>query len=282
MTEQTLSRAQAEDKLKADLSAIRYGWRTMSHRKTTSRSFTGSGGHGARTSSRGSDEGLQAVIRDNHEENEDVSSLDAYVSDRAHVAFFLNSWSRVAMEDFSVTTVLPHGQDVDGMCRFLDRWARHLAAHDAITEILDELGDCARKVQRWQPRGAGKEWVWIGDCPVTIGHQGDKVVCGTPIRVYPGKAIICKGCGTDDTIDGWIVRIVGENHPVTAEQLVPLLKKKLGIVTTRVAIRQWVRRGIISATRDENGQPMTDDQGRALFDRFEVYGALARRERKGA
>ena len=65
----------------------------------------------------------------------------------------------------------------------------------------------------------------LGECPVTIGVDGERVTCGTRVRANPGKdgEIRCRGCGTKDTIDGWLLRIVGTNRPVTIPQLVQVV-----------------------------------------------------------
>ena len=103
----------------------------------------------------------------------------------------------------------------------------------------------------------------MGECPE----------CETPVRAKihnPGE-VKCRGCGITDTVDGWIIRIVGNQPLVTAEQLVPILHKRMGIVATRAGIRQWVARGVIPTAG-------TDDRGRTMFERKAVFAALLRRE----
>lgn len=191
---------------------------------------------------------------------------------RAQALACLNSWCRVVIEDRDLHAPLD-GFDAPMLCRFLRRHARWFSGHEAAEDALAELRDNAHDVRR-VARPSRRDWTWIGDCPVTVAREGEQEVCGEPIRVYPEKPIICRGCDTEDTLDGWVLRIVGHHGPVTAEQLVPILHKRMGIVVQRATIRQWVRRGIIAPSGE------TDDQGRALFDRFAVFHALDLHQRR--
>ena len=263
-----MSLAELEAQITADLIVIRDLWdRMLPTIKAIPLGHMGGGT--SRTST--------AKDADNGDHNTDVDNLDIVMSDRGDITAVLQGWARVVVEDFDVTTVIPHGHDVRGMCVFLMRWARHMTGHEAAQDMADELHTAAVRVLRYaKPRGR-REWIWIGDCPNVIGCEGDPVVCATPIRVYPQRAIKCAGCGVEDTLDGWIVRIVGSHQLVTAEQLTPILHKKLGIVASRDKIRQWVHRGVITPAKDDDGRVVTDSQGRTLYDRFTVFAQLTHR-----
>lgn len=215
------------------------------------------------------------TMADDHADTEqDIPRVERLLSLRREVTECLNGWSRVVMEDRPVMVALPHGTDVKGMCEFLARHAQWFAGHEAAEVAAEELRLWAHKV-RTATAPARKDWISVGECPVTIGVDGESVVCATTVRVYPHSQgdIRCRGCGTSDTIDGWVLRIVGQQPMVTAEQLITILHKRLGMVVTTKAVRQWVSRGMI---RPEG----TDEQGRNLYDRNHVLHALKRREEK--
>lgn len=149
--------------------------------------------------------------------------------------------------------------DVVAMCLILEQHAAWLSGWEHGNRLWDELITLAREVRNLAspPR---RETMPIGDCD-----------CGTPVRAKahdPGN-IKCRGCGTTDTIDGWIIRIVGNEPLVTTSQLVPILHRRLGVVASRFTISRWIDRGIIHASG-------RDDHGRPLFDRKAVFAALTR------
>lgn len=259
-----MSRPEAHDPadiLRSHLRTIRDLWPEM---LPTLKAAPISGGTstGARTSTAGDD--------DNGTHNRDVARLDIIVSARCDVLAVLKGWCRVIIEDWDVQKRTPNGGDMHSMVEFIDRWALTFSEHEAFEDALDEIRDASRTV-RQIARPPIRDSVWIGDCPVTIGRDGDRVECGTAVRVRSGEPIRCKGCDTEDTLDGWILRIVGHHEPVTTAQLIPLLKQRMGIHATPTQIRQWVHRGVIATTG-------TRDDGRSLFDRADVFARLAYRE----
>lgn len=152
--------------------------------------------------------------------------------------------------------------DVPTVCHLLEQHAAWLSGWAHGNRLWWELITLAREVRDLaQPRI--RDTMPIGECDN----------CGTVVRAKahdPGN-IKCRGCGTTDTIDGWIIRIVGNEPLVTAEQLIPILRKRMGIVVARGTIRSWVSRGIIH-------QDSVDEAGRARFDRKAVFLALSRWE----
>lgn len=194
---------------------------------------------------------------------------EAVLDVRAQARACLNGWCRVVMEDRDVLG--PLKDDPRDMARWLRIHARWMSGHEAGPVMMEELQDQAAEVRR-VARPQRRDWTWIGDCPVTMADCGEVIVCGAPIRVWPEKPIRCANCGTEDTLDGWILRLVGTNGLVTSDQLVPILRRRMGIAVTKAAIRQWVKRGVIHSSG-------VDEQGRAVFDRVAVFTALAKRER---
>lgn len=148
------------------------------------------------------------------------------------------------------------------MCDWLTRHAKTISGWEWGNRLWWELTTLAREVRDLAAPPV-KDTMPIGECDT----------CATVVRAKvddPGN-IKCRGCGTTDTIDGWIIRIVGNEPLVTAEQLIPILRKRMGIVVARGTIRSWVSRGVIH-------QDSVDARGRGLFDRKAVFHALARWE----
>lgn len=200
-----------------------------------------------------------------------VNGLDRRVSLAHEVTMTLNGWCRVVVEDFDVEHHIPLGTDTLGMVTFLERWAQMLSGHEAAQDVADELAKAASDVRRTAlpPR---KDWIKIGMCPNTIGIEGESVTCGQEVRVttaYQGT-IRCRGCGIEDTMDGWILRIVGTEGLVTIPQLVPLLRKRMGISVSERTLRRWHREHRIASSGGTETTP--------LFDRRHVFTSLTARE----
>ena len=152
--------------------------------------------------------------------------------------------------------------DVLSMCSYLSAAAPLLAVWQFGEAMWSDVRKDARAARRLAMPPV-RETMPLGECSV----------CGEVVRAKihdPGN-IKCKGCGTTDTVDGWIIRLVGTDGPVTAEQLVPILRRRLGISTSRATIRKWVQRHVIFTCG-------TDERGRALFNRRDVFEDLIRRK----
>lgn len=165
-------------------------------------------------------------------------------------------------------------RDFGDLVDFLTVHVRWLTGHElgpTAAEVLATAAARARAVVD-PPRRTS---VRVGECPVRITPEGESttVECGTPVYVKPGRKadVKCKGCGTTDTVDGWLVRITGRQRLVTAPELCKLLHRRLGLRVKPVGVRTWVHRGLIVAASK-------DDTGRDLFDFRDVALALMRRE----
>ena len=250
------------DLLRDDLRTIRECWDAMTPKLAAARPTATIGDTGARTSNRHD--------QDNGDHNTDVDRITIAVSARGDVLAVLASWCKVVIDDQDLRHAHIDGHSIDDVTYFLDRWAAWLAEHEACDDVRREVRECLQAVRDCLPRPR-PDSVWIGDCPVTIGQEGDRVECGTPIRVKSGEPIRCRGCGTDDTLDGWMLRLVGHHDLVTAPQLTMLLHQRMGIRVTQDQIRQWVRRGTIRvADYRRDGRSTV-----ALFDRSDVFTSLA-------
>lgn len=202
------------------------------------------------------------------------TNVDALTTSAA-ITHDLAYWCRALLEDH------PEGfgeqqslsmHDVPAMIEHLIREARWASGWSQGWEMQSYLAELAHDASliAW-PRARGE--IPLGECPVTVGVDGEVVVCSTTVRATaenPGE-VKCRGCGTTDTIDGWILRIVGDEPLVTAEQLVPILHKRLGVIVKPGAIRMWKNRGEITSAG-------VDDKGRDLFDRQHAFVVVTRRE----
>lgn len=195
----------------------------------------------------------------------DVPRIDIVVDVRRTTTLILNGWCRVIVEDHDVQHGIPSGADVPGMCTFLTRWADQCLEHEAARSITAEVAAACAAVSRCA-RPSRPEGMAIGECRT---HLGDGVECGTVVRATPEAVergeVRCRGCGTTDTVDGWLLRMVGTEGPYTAAQLIPVLHRRLGIRATPELIRQWVRRDIIRPLRNADGTPRTTSSGASLF-----------------
>lgn len=220
----------------------------------------------------------------NGDHNRDVDNLDIVLSDRGDITAVLQGWSRVVVEDFGVTTVIPHGHDVQGMCTFLERWAKHMTGHVACDDFVDELHGAAMTVlRRAKPRG--RDWMLLGDCPVEVEHaDGTLGVCGGRVVAFPqagsDRDPRCQSCGTVAVVDWWISHMLGnpEAKPlVTATELIGIVAYSLHWTISHDQIRQWAARGKI----ERAGK---DSKGRTLYDHAAVTdairGEVARLKRK--
>lgn len=192
----------------------------------------------------------------------------------------LAHWARFIVSRRHITKTIP--DSLEDLCLFIDRHALWLASQqpEVTAQAVKDLAQAANRCRAvaFPNRSGG---LWIGDCPNTVGRDGESVTCGAPVRVnaeHPGD-IRCKGCGLEDTLDGWVLRIVGTEGPYTASQLVAVLHRRLGIVVSESGIRQWVRRGVIEPIKDGFVIRTTPD-GAYLYDIGDVMTRITQRERR--
>ena len=212
---------------------------------------------------------------DNGDHNTGVDNLDIVLSDRGDITAVLQGWSRVVVEDFDVTTVIPHGHDVQGMCTFLERWARHMTGHVAADDFADEVHGAARKVLR-HARPTRKDWLGIGVCP--LKNDETNVQCGGNVRAYPDQDAgeswaTCQECGTKAVVSWWEHEIFGDESStlVTATELRTFIHAEFGKVVSDSTVRSWLKRKWIEPSD-------TDSSGRRLYDKGAVAYALQRRQ----
>lgn len=131
-----------------------------------------------------------------------------------------------------------------------------------------ELDDHARDARNlaWPRTGDG---ILLGTCPVTIGVDGGPTPCEGRIRAKATTTgdIACPRCKTKDTIDGWLLRIVGTDQPVTLTQAVPIVRRRLGVTLDRRTLQRWAKEGRLI--------PVAGTDGKPLFDRRHILTVVA-------
>lgn len=210
--------------------------------------------------------------KDDSPRTDDLPTIDTIVALRMDTLGLLDDWASMLVEQRSLSHRLPITTDAIGMMNLLERHARWLSGHDAAQELASELSDAAHRCQA-VAFPYRRDDMRIGFCTNHIGVEGVSTLCGSEIRVvaaHPGE-IRCPRCGLEDTLDGWIKRLVGQAELVTAEQLVPILHQRMGVVVHPTTIRTWVHRGELPVAA-------TDSAGRNLYDRQVAFLVIKRRD----
>ena len=198
----------------------------------------------------------------------------------------------VVTDTIDCTNVPAMAQLLAGETDRLADWAQ--PGHDYGQTFVDDVEQIARAVSRvaWPPKG---DRITIGDCPTcgrrvrvkaptwhqqpvpqpttAPGHYAPWVVLpGTEWEPARDRTITCR-CGADYTLEGWREAIAGPATPLTADELVGVIRDQLGMRYGSATVRQWARRGFIAAAG-------YSPQGHALYDRTQVLAALMARERE--
>lgn len=204
-----------------------------------------------------------------------------------------------------VTTATIDCTDVPAMADLLHREAERITGwtqdgHDFGPAFVTDVGKLARAVARvaWPPTG---DRMTIGECPT----------CGRRIRVkappwrrrpvqvpqpttdpaaYPkwtwvvpddarweadrDKPVVCR-CGLEDTLEGWHGRLVEfeDREPKTADELVVVIRERMGLRYQPLTVRTWARRGLIQVADYSH-------TGHARYDVTQVLAALIDREKR--
>lgn len=205
-----------------------------------------------------------------------------------------------------VTTRTVDCADVLAMVDLLSVEAERIATwtdelgHDFGHRFVAELQALARAVARvaWPPKG---DRMTIGDCPEcgrrlrVKAPEWRRAALFVPVpstdptsyadwtRFTPEDAewepdrdqpITCR-CGAEDTLEGWRERLAGPSEPMTAPEIVAMLRQRLGMrFESAAVVRQWARRGLISKLDAHS------DDGHALYDPVQVMAALINREKQ--
>lgn len=204
-----------------------------------------------------------------------------------------------------VTTETIDCSDVLAMAELLHREADRLVewvepGHDYGQTFVTELAAIARAVSRvaWPPKG---DRLTIGECPACGRRVRVKAPAWyrRPVRVPQpttdpkrydewawfvpehaewepdrDKPIVCR-CGVQDTLDGWRQRMTGttKDVPKTADEIVVIIRERMGLRYQPLTIRTWQRRGMIKIAD-------YSPSGHARYDVVQVLAALIDREKR--
>ena len=183
---------------------------------------------------------------DNSDEDFDLPRLDVLINLRREVTITLNSWVRITIEDQNLTAAIPAGDDVPGMCRFLERWARWWSGHEAASDIIEELGNAAAACSA-ATFPHKRERTRIGAC----------TWCGADVWAKPGDLeITCRHCGCTGGVGEW-ADALGDMEPVTLPQLAQMLHRRMGMKVTDRTLRRWHVDGILTRHIPFGPQPET-------------------------
>lgn len=184
--------------------------------------------------------------------------VPAHVLDvRALTLSVLSSWSLAVIDDLDLHPTLD-GQNAHQLAQWLTTHVGHLAAHEASSDVVDELEDAARKcLGVAQPRA---EQRFAGVCDVCAGDlYGDH------------HKVRCKQCA--QVVDGATqqerVRDAVRDRLLTAQEIVDL-SPNLGHRLRPDQVSRMVSRGLLVA----KGQ---NQQGRALYSAEDVCDRIAER-----
>ncbi|WP_435233345.1 hypothetical protein [Micromonospora aurantiaca (nom. illeg.)] len=103
--------------------------------------------------------------------------------------------------------------DIVSIAAYVARNDRWLAAHEAADEHAKDLRDLASDARPWRlAYRSGSDRLYIGDCPLVLTDlDGVESVCGERLYVYGAHHLVhCAGCDTEETVEWWQKRIVGE------------------------------------------------------------------------
>lgn len=232
----------------------------------------------------------------------DVDGTTRLVSLRRATLDALNGWARNVVDDRlmptladkspreirdHLTEVLPHGQDVHGLCWFLDRHAQWMSGHEAAEVMADELDQTARRIER-HVAPTPREWMSLGTCPLEIEQPNEDgqlhiTTCGGQVRAWPSgitdptiaeqrteRQPTCQRCGTEADTRWWYAHMfngVGMSTLVTCDELIGIIAVQLDWTITHDQVRQWLRRGKIH----KHGK---DHKGRTLYDHAAVIASI--------
>jgi hypothetical protein len=191
----------------------------------------------------------------------------AILDARAEASRDLIYWARFILDeirdingDLMTTRIADTAPET--LVRFIVIWVDRL-----ISEFPDDADNLAAEVSKHAgelrkfARPERREWMPIGECPVTVADPaGNSVVCGAKVRAYPDRAFIaCPSCGTEDTLAWWMSQIVPEGSDLAhADAVIACVTMRTFRPLSHEQIRQWAARGHIA----RHGK---DTKGRTLY-----------------
>lgn len=199
----------------------------------------------------------KALIQDDdHADSDaDIDAVTRRISLGRYVTDVLNAICRMVMEERPITSpkALPLGNDVPGMCAFIERHAEWIAREWIDGEgVADEMESLAGHIEViTAPKR--KEWIYLGACPfVMLDDDGVGRMCRGRVRSAigsDGDEAACSAHGDLAPIEWWedvlgtslLGRIVGTG------ELIAVLSTRLHVTVKEWTIRKWARDGLITA-----------------------------------
>ncbi|MEU6204577.1 hypothetical protein ABZ814_13430 [Micromonospora musae] len=152
---------------------------------------------------------------------------------------------------------------IEALAAYVAHHAAWLAAHGAAGEHSRDLRDIAGDPRtRRLAYPSGNDRLYIGDCPLKVTDlDGVESVCVARLYAYGDQPLIlCGGCGTEETVEWWQHRIVGEaTRLVDAYAGAAELAMRHARPVDPALIRKWASLGKVQ----RHGQ---DVKGRTLYD----------------
>ena len=164
------------------------------------------------------------------------------------------------------------GIDVPGMCEYLARHACWLSGHEAVEDLLSELGEAARRLDAILPRGRST-WITLGACPhcqsdVRGDTDAERVRCGH-----------CEREGSWREWEGWLL---GPREYVTSPRLPEFIRLAVGVTVSGMTVWRWIKAGRIQA-QAHAPSAVGVAAGTPLYDPWDaVWYALTRNADAGA
>jgi hypothetical protein len=218
------------------------------------------------------DEALEPARRANGSQvkatREPPLPIGAHVLDvRAEAHRDLMYWTRFLLDEVKDVNGNPiqHGPasvEPAALVPFIATWVDWLIAN--LPDDADNLaGEASKHAKALRQLAAPqrREWMPIGECPVTVADKdGNSVECGAKVRAYPERAFIrCPGCGTEDTLAWWMSQIVPEGSDLAhADAVIACVVSRTFQPLTHEQLRQWAARGFVM----RHGK---DTKGRTLY-----------------
>jgi hypothetical protein len=190
---------------------------------------------------------------------DEVMSLDRLISLRHEITALLAEWARLVIDHRGTQHHTPTTTDTNGLCLFLERHAQWLSGHPAAPDAITELRQAANQV-RTLAVPKRRDWLPIGDCPVTIANpQGNPTPCAGKVRAYPNRQFIrCPHCGTEDTLAWWMSQIIPEGSDLgNADTVIAFVVSRTFRPISHEQLRQWATRGqVLRHGRDVKGRTL--------------------------
>lgn len=235
-------------------------------------------------------------LDDHDDRDSDVPALDRIISLRRAVLDSLNAIAREVVEERRIerplsrlggTTHDVDGHDVLDLIDFLTPHAQWIARDGGDPDYtVDELRGHARSCKA-VVLPAGKDTQPIGTCPLQVVDDAglEMTTCGGKVDARPslfagaeGDAR-CRRCGEVATLSWWEERMFDDpelRRTLTEADVVTLIHRTYGKVIRPATVRQWVARGVITASDTIDGRKVYDRDAVVLaYERTRNGGTLA-------